>query len=556
MLTIQHSLFPFQERDMNLVLQLLKEHRKVCFCANTGYGKTYSFCTVAKQFVHDTKKKVLILCHREELVDQASKTCIALGLTVEKILPSVKRYHHQADVYIGMEMTVYNKYTKNPKFLHNVGLVAMDEVHDGHFDKHINHFTNEKLLGFTATPIRNDRITYWKCERCNQEYNEVSDCCGRETYEWSRPFTMSMLFDDIVVGASVQELIDYGQVVKDINFVQHYADMSSLVVDSSGDFSTKSQNEAFGTNDSVFNVLLNYENICKGKKTIIFNPSAKVNKLIYDQFKEKGYNIRIFDSVNEKDGSRKELVKWFNETDDAILCNVNIFTTGFDSKEVQAIILNRATTSLSLFLQMVGRGARSTTKIYKDSFIVIDGGGNIERFDPWSSPSRDWRKIFFEGIGKDKAKTERPLSVQECDDCGMLFSRSESTCPNCGWSVPKAVKREKTLGEEILAPIDKIPLPNGKKIAEYTLSRGEGKAFALKVMTEQIIDLFRFNLVSKAQYINNLSDGRLDKRLGEIIRPCYFVFLGVPEFKEGANRTLKWVVKKVMEKLASYYDNV
>src|SRR5690606_14153391 len=108
------------------------------------------------------------------------------------------------------------------------------------------------------------------------------------------------------------------------------------------------------------------------------------------------------------------------------LCNVNVFTTGFDSKQVQAIILNRATTSLALFLQMCGRGARSTDKIYKDSFIVIDGGSNIERHDPWSSPSRDWYKIFHEGIGKDKAKKESPLSVQECKDCGYLFARSES----------------------------------------------------------------------------------------------------------------------------------
>ena len=554
MLTINHTLFPFQERDMNLVLNALKEHRKICFQAQTSYGKTYSFCTVAKQFVHDTKQKVLILCHREELVHQAATTCINLGMTVEKILPSTKRLHHIADVYIAMEMTLYNRVNKNRHFLQDVGLVIIDEAHSQLFLKHINYFNQSKILGFTATPVLNERVTFWKCERCNSTSDELDMCCGLEMIEWSKPKTMSMFYDDIVVGASVQELIEFGQVVKDINFIKHYADTGLLKVDGTGEFSKESQNKAFGNAESVFNVLLNYEQICKGKKTIIFNPSAKVNKMVYDQFKEKGYNIRIYDSVNERDGSRKELVKWFNDTPDAILCNVNVFTTGFDSREVQAIILNRATTSLSLFLQMVGRGARSTKKIYKDSFIVIDGGGNIERLGTWSDPNRDWRKIFFEGIGKTKAKREAPLSVQECKQCGCLFSRSESICPNCGWKVPMPPPRDKVLGNEILAPIDKIPLPNGKKIIDYTLSRGEGKAFAFKVLTEQIIDLFRFNLVTRGTYLNTKRNGRLHKRLSEIVRPVYFAFINQPEFKDGANRTLKWTIKKIEEKLDKYYN--
>ena len=38
--------------------------------------------------------------------------------------------------------------------------------------------------------------------------------------------------------------------------------------------------------------------------------------------------------------------------------NVGILTTGFDCPNVEAIILNRATKSLSLYYQMIGRGSR------------------------------------------------------------------------------------------------------------------------------------------------------------------------------------------------------
>src|SRR5690606_889066 len=224
--------------------------------------------------------------------------------------------------------------------------------------------------------------------------------------------------------------------------------------------------------------------ICKGKRTIVFNNSTKTNRKVYEQFLEKGYNVKLYDSVNDSGESRKQIVKWFRETPDAILCNCGVFVAGLDVKEIEAEILNLATTSLSRYIQMVGRIVRSSDKIYKPHAILIDGGGNVERFNAWSDPTRDWRKIFFEGIGKEKAKQERPLSVQECKQCGMLFTRSESTCPNCGWKVPMPEKRERVLGDEILAPIDKIPLPNGKKIIDYTLSRGEGKSFAFKVLTE------------------------------------------------------------------------
>lgn len=552
--SIEHTLFPYQERDMNNVINAFQNVRKLCFHGQTSYGKTYSFCTVAKWFVEQHKQRVLILCHKEELITQSAQTCIRLGLSVEIVYSDVKRYHHRADVYIAMEMTLHNRLKANPRFLNNVGLVVIDEAHDGHFDKHVEYFKNEKILGFTATPVLGERLTYWKCDRCQSTSLVLDECCNMEMMEWSKPKTMSLLYDDIVIGAPTSELLELGQIVKDINFIKDYADLSQLKTDKKGEFSNESQNQVFGNDEAVFNVLLNYETICKGKKTIIFNSSTKVNKLVYNQFKDAGYNIRLYDSVNETVGSRQEIVKWFENNDDAILTNVGCFTTGFDSREVQAIILNRSTTSLSLFLQMVGRGVRSSLKIFKDSVIVVDGGGNIDRFDPWSSDTRDWQKIFFEGIGKDRAKKEAPMNVQECDECGFLYPRSEGVCPNCGHKVPTKEKKEQSLSESVLVPLEKIPLPNGKKILEYTLRRGENIHFAFKILASQILDQFIFNSVSKELYLSTLANGKLDKRIGELCRKTYFILISAPEFKSDSNRKLSYVIGKTKEKIAKHYN--
>src|SRR5690606_34475044 len=82
---------------------------------------------------------------------------------------------------------------------------------------------------------------------------------------------------------------------------------------------------------------------------------------------------------------------WFKNTPDAILTSVSILTTGFDEPSVESVILNRATRSLTLYFQMIGRGSR----ILKDkkSFTVLDLGNNAVRFGPWEQPV-DWQHIF------------------------------------------------------------------------------------------------------------------------------------------------------------------
>src|SRR5690606_25031728 len=71
--------------------------------------------------------------------------------------------------------------------------------------------------------------------------------------------------------------------------------------------------------------------------------------------------------------------------------SVSILTTGFDEPTVEAIILNRATKSLTLYYQMIGRGSRVLPG--KSEFTVIDLGNNAARFGLWSAPV-DWRQIF------------------------------------------------------------------------------------------------------------------------------------------------------------------
>jgi type I site-specific restriction endonuclease len=84
-------------------------------------------------------------------------------------------------------------------------------------------------------------------------------------------------------------------------------------------------------------------------------------------------------------------VKWFKDTPDAILTSVGILTTGFDEPTVETIILNRATRSLTLYHQMIGRGSRRLPN--KSEFKIIDLGNNVRRFGYWQDYI-NWHDAF------------------------------------------------------------------------------------------------------------------------------------------------------------------
>jgi superfamily II DNA or RNA helicase len=550
--------FEHQQKSIDEIFLKFQTNQRVLYQLPTGGGKTFVFSFLTKKWVEKTNKKVLILCHRIELVNQTIASFNQIGLTCEALTSKTKKLKHNCNVYVAMVQTADNRLNVNDNFFKDVDLVICDECHILIFDKVFKYFAFSKILGVTATPIVLKKITFFKCKHCKTVYEDLTHCCNDEVIEWTRPFTMSEIYQDIVVGASINDLINDGKLVQEISFIKNYADNSKLKIDNkSGDFSESSMNDAYNSEDALFNVVLNYKEICEGKKTMVFNASSKSNLLVYEKFKAEGFNVKLSDSVNKCE-NRKQVVEWFKSTPNAILCNVGQFTTGFDVTDVEAVILNRPTNSLSLFLQMVGRGGRSTNKIYKDNFIVIDGGNNIERHNEWSDTTRDWKKIFFNGLQKEKEKAKKVEldDLQTCEACGAYFPKAIDVCPECQTEV---VKKEKVINKIesnlITTPIKKIPTPNPEKIYLYTLSINEDLNFAYRIMINQTFDLFRYYRVSKEQYLSNLNDGRLDKKILEIVKYCYSIFNSKHDLVSGVHRTHKYLINKIKEKLASYYGN-
>lgn len=548
--------YEYQQKVIDGVIEKFDEGKsRVLMQAATGAGKTLMMSAIADYYVKHGEKAI-ITCHKEELIEQTAETLEAIGVyNYQKIYANTKRVDPNAFVYVCMVETLYNRLNKKRFKFYNIGLFIADECHVLVHNKNFDFFPKSKILGVTATPVHSLRIKFFRCKMCLSEYDNENKCCGEKPQEWSKPFKFADIYDDIVVGPPIKELIELGQLVTDVSYKKKYADFSKLKIDSFGDFSKKSLDDAFGSEDSVFNVFLHYKELCEGKRTIIYNSNTTQNLKVYEKFVEEGVDVRMYDSVNtEESGERDDVVEWFRNTPGAVLLNAFVFTTGLDVREIEAVIMNTATTSLSLFIQTAGRGGRSSNKIMKDHFIYIDGGGNIDRFGGEWSHDRDWEHIFFNGLGEERKKKEDIMDVQDCANCGMLFQKGEKSCPNCGFEaepfVPKKEKKE-VLSDEVYTPIRPIPPPNPEAIYRYTVLQGEGFAFALNLLYNRIVDMFKMYQVTKEKYEATKANGKLHESISKHVRPTYFYL--IKSDLEGANRTLGFVIERSKKKVEEFY---
>ncbi len=363
--TAEKELYDYQERDLERIFEYIENEREdfnLLYQLPTGGGKTVVFSEIVRRYINKTRKKVIVLTHRIELCKQTSKMLKQFGVNNKIINSQVKELSDDNDYmcFVAMVETLNNRLNDEKVTLKNIGLTIIDEAHYNSFTKLFKFLEQTFLLGVTATPLSsNIKLPMYKN------------------------------YDKLLVGESIPSLIERGYLAKAKTYTYNVG-LSQLQVGINGDYTVKSSEDLYTNMNMQSKLLQAYEDKCKGKKTLIFNNGINTSWYVYHTFKEAGYEIKHLDNTHNKK-ERKEILKWFKEKPDAILTSVSILTTGFDEPTVENIILNRATKSLTLYFQMIGRGSRKLPN--KDSFNVIDLGNNFARFGPWDAKV-DWQMIF------------------------------------------------------------------------------------------------------------------------------------------------------------------
>lgn len=359
------SLYPYQERDLNKLFEKLTQSaggHRILYQLPTGGGKTRIFAEIAKWYITNCHHKVVVLTHRTELCDQTASTLKRLGIKNKVINSTVKRLRsrEQHDCYVAMVETLRNRIKQGVFDPSQIGLVIIDEAHHNAFQKLLSRFPDAIVVGVTATPLSSNPDLPMK-----KSYNEL------------------------IIGESISDLISQGYLAKPVSW-SYDVEINSLKTGIYGDFTISTSDELYSSQAMLDLLLHAYETHSKNKKTLIFNNGIFTSRNVCKLFEDAGYPVKHLDSRHSA-AEREAILKWFRRTKGAVLTSVSILTTGFDEPSIQTVILNRATTSLTLYHQMIGRGSRSLPR--KKTFTIIDLGNNIDRFGEWQAPV-DWQLIF------------------------------------------------------------------------------------------------------------------------------------------------------------------
>jgi superfamily II DNA or RNA helicase len=387
-----------------------KGAQRVILCLPTGAGKTFTFCELARRTVtKDPKARVLILTDRIELLYQAGGSLYKTGMTAG-VLDAKAKYMPKSQVVVAMVETYFKRAQKGWN-IPNLKLIIVDEAHKGNFRKVIELHPNTHIVGATATPVAT-----------------------------SKRNPLNLYFHDIVNKIDVAALVDLG-FLSSPRYFATAVQVSASISSSTGDYKENELYQDYNKTELYEGCFKNYQLHAWQRKTLIFCVNIAHSENTAREFRKTlpEDQVKYLTSLTP-DLERKAILRWFANTPGAVLINCGILTTGFDQPDVECIILNRSTNSLPLYMQMIGRGSRTTET--KKEFIVIDMGNNIKKHGCWDD-YRDWEDIFR----NPSKKRDQVAPIKECPQCESIISPRKMVCPFCGYLFPI---KEKEMASEVV----------------------------------------------------------------------------------------------------------
>lgn len=118
----------YQINGIDQIIHAWTDCKSVLFQMPTGTGKTTLFCEIVRKFTieHYPDKKVLIVTHRKELVEQAFKRLVNDFHLVAGIISSNFVSNHSAQIQVASIQTLVKR-VEHQKDLFS--LIIIDEAH-------------------------------------------------------------------------------------------------------------------------------------------------------------------------------------------------------------------------------------------------------------------------------------------------------------------------------------------------------------------------------------------------------------------------------------------
>ena len=316
---------PFTQNLMNVLFQM-----------PTGTGKTTVFSEIVRR-ARLKEKKVLIVVHRKELVEQIVERLsyfdVEAGIISGTMPPDATK-----------EVQVATIQSLSKREYPVADIVIIDECHHAKactYKKLWDIYPKARFLGVTATPIRMSGEGF------------------------------SDLFDTLINSGQLSYFVEHGYLVKIKHFVGVTPDLSSIKV-KMNDYAQDELGELMQDKELMADLVESYHKRAEGKKMIVFAVNIEHSQQIVEEYCREGIAAEHIDANTPKK-EREQILKRFRKGETLVLSNVDIVSEGFDVPDCEAVQLARPTKSLALFLQQVGRCMRPSPG--KEEGLVLDNAG-------------------------------------------------------------------------------------------------------------------------------------------------------------------------------------
>ena len=312
----------------------------------TGAGKTVIFSELCRR-LEAQGRRVVILVHREELVNQTVAKLKALGVRSVGVVKA-QRDETWARVVVATVQTLYsaNRLTR----LGPADVVVADELH--HFASARNRqlLTNlgvfdgrAKAVGFTATFVRGDSAKLGN--------------------DW-----------DVVYERDVQWGIEHGYLSDVEAHSIRVPDLDlSQVRSTAGDFSDNSLGDAMSASSADVVIPQAWRKYADGRPTILFAPNIASCGKLSAGLQAAGVKTEVVFGTTPA-AERAAVYDRVRNGTTSVLASVGVLTEGFDIPAISCAILARPTKSKGLWQQMAGRALRLFPG--KDKAVLLDITGD------------------------------------------------------------------------------------------------------------------------------------------------------------------------------------
>jgi DNA repair protein RadD len=367
---LEINLRDYQQESHDAIINWVRANLAPCLIeAATGAGKSFIIAKVADTLLKLSGKGVLCIAPSAELVEQNREKYLLTGEPASIYSASLGRKDMRHPVVFGTPGTL-------KKRAHRIGdkfcAVVIDEAHG--ITPTVKHIIDEmkrvnpqlRVIGLTATPYRLNTGYIYQLDENDKLVAE---------YEAIDPY-----FAKLVHKIPAHLLIERGYLTPPVigDTDSHY-DASHLKVNASGKFNAKEVDKAFvGRGRKTSKIVADIVARSRDKQGVmIFAATVQHAQEIMESLPPQ---ISAIVTGGTKKGERKDIIKRFKRKEIKYIVNVSVLTTGFDAPHVDVVALMRATESVGLLQQIIGRGLRLHED--KEYCLILDYAENIERHCP------------------------------------------------------------------------------------------------------------------------------------------------------------------------------